>query len=252
MGLREADAMTNQSEVSRSHTGSVHRPWVILVHGLAAHRSALIPLAWRLSRRGFRTIRYGYPSIVGPVTGHAARFDRFLEQFEQRERPDSFHLVVHSMGGLVTRALLERRQPQSLHRVVMLGTPNQGSHAARKLAPWLGRICHPLREIGDRPTDWVARLGGVGEIETGVIAGTRDRVVTVDATWLDGIRDHQTVRSGHGELLFRRDVARMVANFLEQGRFVPEENTNQGSRAMLPKLPELSFKPMQSSNGVGA
>jgi pimeloyl-ACP methyl ester carboxylesterase len=44
----------------------------------------------------------------------------------QRLAPRRVHLVAHSMGGMVARAAL-KHSPQNLGRVVMLGTPNQGS-----------------------------------------------------------------------------------------------------------------------------
>ncbi len=40
------------------------------------------------------------------------------------------HLVAHSMGGLVARALLPHREAASLGRVIQLGTPNRGAFAA--------------------------------------------------------------------------------------------------------------------------
>ncbi len=209
---------------------------VILLHGLAAHRSALVPLAWRLERKGFSSLRYGYPSILRGVRHHAERFDRFLEQFE-RERPgEPFHLVVHSMGGIVTRALLERRVPEGLRRIVMLGTPNRGSHAARRLAPILGAICPPLRELSDRGESLVHRLGEVAGIECGVIAARSDWVVALDATRLDSAIDHQTVPGAHSQLLFRRDVAEMTANFLRTGAFVAAAGDSGDRRAVHDRL----------------
>ncbi|HRE98872.1 MAG TPA: alpha/beta fold hydrolase [Pirellulaceae bacterium] len=196
------------------------REHVILLHGLAAYRWQLLPLAWRLERTGFSTLRYGYPSLFRGVRHHAERFDRFLERFEQERPGEAFHLVVHSMGGIVTRALLERRVPQGLRRIVMLGTPNRGSHAARRLAPVLGAICPPLRELSDRGESLVHRLGEVAGIECGVIAARSDWVVALDATRLASAVDHQTVPGAHSQLLFRRDVAEMTANFLRTGAFV--------------------------------
>jgi len=213
---------------------------VLLVHGLAAPRSALWLLAYRLRRQGFRTKIFGYPSIVSGVRQHAERFDRYLQEFESRIAPEPFHLVVHSMGGILVRALMERRKPAGLHRIVMLGTPNQGSHAARRLAPWLGPICPPLRELSDAPDALVRSLPTIEDYECGVIAGTRDRVVSVEATRLDRLRPHRTVRSGHGELLFRRDVAEAVSRFLKQGHFAAA-------------APESTFgdKELKARNSVG-
>jgi hypothetical protein len=47
-----------------------------------------------------------------------------------RERRPPVHLVAHSMGGLVARAVLAHPEAASLGRVVQLGTPNGGAFAA--------------------------------------------------------------------------------------------------------------------------
>jgi hypothetical protein len=45
--------------------------------------------------------------------------------------------------------------------------------------------------------------------------------VTVAETRLPGLTDHCVVESNHTSLLFSVDVARLSAEFLNHGRFVP-------------------------------
>lgn len=225
--MTSSSAATNESV---SPTG----PWVILAHGLAAHRSVLWLIAWRLRRRGFRTVVFSYPSIRFGVKKHAQSLDEFLVRFEQEHPGEPYSLVAHSMGGILVRALLERRRPEQLQRIVMLGSPNQGSHAARKLAPFLGRICQPLHELADTPEALVKELSEPTGIPTAVIAGSRDRVVTVEATKLSTSNEHLVVRSGHGELLFRRDVVDAVERFLKTGRLseLPADSTDSAQSSI--------------------
>ena len=123
------------------------------------------------------------------------------------------------MGGIISRVMLEHYRPENLGRVVMLGTPNQGSHAARRLAPGLGWLCPALSQLSDAESSWIHGVHRPKNIEIGVIAGAHDRVVSVEATRLPGAADHQVLPSGHGELLFRRDVLRSIDRFLCHGKF---------------------------------
>ena len=57
-----------------------------------------------------------------------------------RGTSDPVHFVGYSMGGLIIRAYLQKYRPQHLGRVVMLGTPNQGSEVADAIRHfWLYR-----------------------------------------------------------------------------------------------------------------
>ena len=202
-------------------------PWVLLIHGLAAHRSILWLLAWRLRRRGYRTAIFGYPSIWRGVKSHAARLRRFIDRFEAEHPDEPYAIIGHSMGGILVRALLDETRPTGLRQIIMLGSPNQGSHAARRLAPFLGRICPPLTELADTPDSLVRTLGDTRGIPTAIVAGSRDRVVTVDATHLPTVTEHHVVRSGHGELLFRQDVAEIVDQYLKDSLARPTNPTVQ-------------------------
>ena len=74
------------------------------------------------------------------IAGHAAEFFAYdwrlgLAALGQRLRAElgqdgrRTHLVCHSMGGLVARALLRAGAPGNLGRIVTLGTPHNGSYS---------------------------------------------------------------------------------------------------------------------------
>lgn len=197
---------------------------VILVHGLGGGRWWMRRIERRLQRDGFDTLNWGYRSYLGGVETHGVRLLRLLEQLDGDSHVSRFHLVTHSMGGVLARFVLAERKFNKLQRVVMLGPPHAGSRVAANLAPVLGRILLPLIELSDNPGSLVNRLPEPQSIEVGVIAARRDRVVHVDSTRLANLADHITVDSGHNSMLFRSDVADYVARFLQVGHFDMERN----------------------------
>jgi pimeloyl-ACP methyl ester carboxylesterase len=145
---------------------------VVLLHGLAAGRLNMWPIERALARDGYRTLNLSYPS-------RSRSLDRLLDpladEIERRAR-GRVHFVTHSMGGLVARALITRRRPANLGRVVMLGPPNDGSEWVRLLAQ-IGLDELILREARhvltpDRPDGARQSLGKV-DYPLGIIAGDR-------------------------------------------------------------------------------
>ena len=94
-----------------------------------SHRVEIFPYDWRLS--------------VGDAAGKlATQLESWLPDIERSGQP--VHLVAHSMGGLVVRAMLADGGPGTAiwrriiklpnSRFLMLGTPNRGSYEAMR---WL-------------------------------------------------------------------------------------------------------------------
>ncbi|HAY79688.1 MAG TPA: hypothetical protein DCY79_07770 [Planctomycetaceae bacterium] len=192
---------------------------VVLIHGLAAGRWMLRPLERHLQACGYRTANWGYPSILRDIPWHARRLSQKLAALERSSEVRQVQLVTHSMGGIVARtALLEAPLPKA-KRLVMLAPPNHGSSVAAVLSRGLGWVCQPLAQLGHGEDSYVNALPPPTGIQVGIIAATHDRVVSVDSTRLSTAADHWAVASGHNSLLFRRDVAQNVSNFLCHGRF---------------------------------
>ncbi|MBL8392016.1 MAG: alpha/beta fold hydrolase [Candidatus Accumulibacter sp.] len=204
---------------------------VILVHGLWTP-SAVCSLhaAW-LAQRGYRTLRFGYPSVRGTLAENADRLQRFVAAARARD----IYLVGHSLGGLLILEMLARTADPRLRRIVLLGTPCQGSYCAQRLAmvPGMPKL------LGRSIMQWLARPAGTAAPAAtpavGVIAGTRsvglgrvvpglprpnDGVVTLAEARLPTAADFVALPLAHSQLLAARSCALQIASFLDSGRFL--------------------------------
>ncbi|MBS0346616.1 MAG: CHAT domain-containing protein [Proteobacteria bacterium] len=97
-----------------------------------------VPLANSLRQRGYKVDMYGYDwrqPLANSIKGLAERITAAIKAMEPERKP--VHIVVHSMGGVLLRATFAAHpdlwRAWDAHpgapRVLMLGTPNQGSHA---------------------------------------------------------------------------------------------------------------------------
>lgn len=136
---------------------------VVLIHGLGRDTGSMLPLDWRLQRRGWHTRRIGYASTqLGLYQG--------IDAVRARIGAGPVQLVGHSLGGLIAAALIRDPRGLQIERVVQLGSPNLGSALAtrvRGLAPvrW---ACGPaIQEVvaltGPKDThDRIAAIAGTG------------------------------------------------------------------------------------------
>jgi pimeloyl-ACP methyl ester carboxylesterase len=183
----------------------------------------------RIEPHGFRVVTFGYSSIRAGLDANAAR----LADFVARVPGDTVHLLGHSLGCVVIRALLERHTLDRPGRVVCLGPPFRGSVTAERVS----RLPGGSRVLGQSMRDLIARGGfrtaaagreigiiagrvplGVGRL-FGSFAGPNDGMVTVEETRLEGATDHIVLPVAHTSLLWSRAVARQVDHFLHSGRF---------------------------------
>jgi pimeloyl-ACP methyl ester carboxylesterase len=205
------------------------RASVVLVNGLWLGDPALWLLARRLRRAGFQTFRFSYPSVRQDLRANAARLHEFLA----RVPGTTVHLVGYSLGGVVIRALFRFHPAQRPGRVVLLGSPQQGSRAAVALsASGLGRrlIGHSLADLnaGDpQAWAWPAReIGAIaGSLSLGLgrfvsqLSGPNDGTVLVAEAVPAAAQDQLVLHVSHAGLLFMPVVARQVAAFLRSGHF---------------------------------
>jgi pimeloyl-ACP methyl ester carboxylesterase len=203
----------------------------ILVHGLWMSGFALDILKRRLGADGqLRPVPFSYPTVSGSMADHV----RSLLDFARAQQGEQLHFVGHSLGGLVILRALELTNDLPPGRAVLLGTPLQGSKAARgvaRLVPFGKAILGgAVNEecIDCPPREWSGRR------EVGIIAGSmglglgrlfahldaeHDGTVSVEETQLPGAKDHVVVGTTHTGLLLSADVATQTACFLREGRF---------------------------------
>ena len=195
------------------------RDLVVLVHGMGRTPLSMWPLARVLEREGYDVLNWGYSSY-GPTVEELGR--QLVAAVSERSRPAGtrVHFVTHSLGGIIVRAALAGDPPADVGRIVMLGPPNAGSHAADRALPWLGWLWKPMAELTTAETSTARSLPLPQDIEIGIVAGSRDARVSVEESHLSCETDHVVVPAGHSFLMLRADVQELVFAFLRDGRFL--------------------------------
>jgi pimeloyl-ACP methyl ester carboxylesterase len=201
---------------------------VVLVHGLWMNSAAMMPLAWRLRRCGFRVARFSYRSVRAGIEENAAHLARFCADLRDQE----LSLVGHSLGGLTILTALSAHPDLRARRVVLLGVPFAGIGAAQHLSQ--SRLGRSL--VGRTIHDWLHRprpslpagvdLGVIaGDVSIGLgrivvpLPGPNDGVVCVTETRVPGARESLVLHVNHSGMLVSAPVARATCDFLRKGTF---------------------------------
>ena len=205
---------------------------VVFVHGLWLNGAEFMLLRRRLAReQGFAGHRFSYPTVRGSMDDTVERLRRYVANIEA----ERIHFVGHSFGGVVLCRYFQKHPCERPGRVVILGSPLNGSRSAKAVARnrILRRVIGPLvnAELVDdcEPRRWACQN------ELGVIAGTTpmglgriyarfdedcDGTVGVSETKLPGHKAHLTLPVSHMGMLANATVARHVGAFLEMGTFL--------------------------------
>jgi len=210
-------------------------PFVVLTHGLLRSSYCMVTLQRDLIARGFAgVIRYSYASTRGTIEEHGAAFAEFVESLPTKS-PLSF--VGHSMGNIVLRAAVSRwekddsrRVRERMHRVVMLGPPNQGAMVARQLsktgifeliagpgAMQLGPNWDAVKDkLGVPPCPFLVIAGDRSgdPLSNPLVEGPSDYLVSVDEAKLEGMSKFMVVPVAHGLMMSNKRVCDATAEFL--------------------------------------
>lgn len=213
---------------------------VILLHGLGRSASSMQGLGEAIARAQPHQIAYfEYASMRGPVSQHAAALREVVAGLPPGPKID---FVGHSMGNIVVRHAVgdwmqagDQATLDRIHRVVMLGPPNQGSSIARLMSRTgvFGWVAGPGGlELGPQWSDIEAKLA-TPSCPFGIIAGRLpdetianplvdghgDFIVSVEETKLDGAADFLEVPCMHTFIMDDERVQQATLRFLDTGRF---------------------------------
>jgi pimeloyl-ACP methyl ester carboxylesterase len=204
---------------------------VVLVHGLWMNGAEFGVLRRRLRNdHGFDVHVFAYPTLHGDARQICAGLADFTARVGGGGR---VHLVGHSLGGAFIYHALSECSGRFSGNAVLLGTPLQGSKAARGASQWpmlrplLGpHVLNELAEMRERRWDGpnaVGAIAGTLRVGTGQFFAhfdeENDGTVAVSETIIPGLSDHLVLPHSHMGLLFAQDVAAQVACFLKEGRF---------------------------------
>jgi len=217
--------------------GHLMNDTVILFHGIARTKKSMEKLAAFLSGKGYRVANVGYPSTRFSI-GDLVDIVRPQIDAAVNEAGDGrVHFIGYSMGGLLIRAFLRNHRPPKLGRVVMVGTPNNGSQIADFLKTWplYRRFYGPAGQQLITDQTAMTKLFGTVDYELGIIAGNRtidpvssliiglripnDGKVSVESTRLDGAAAHIVIPANHTFLPVNKIMWRQALSFLQDGRF---------------------------------
>jgi hypothetical protein len=118
---------------------------VVLVHGLVDNRSVFSVMHRNLRRRGFSQVfTWNYSPLLPDVARGATDLAAYIERICERTGHDQVHVVGHSLGGLISRYLVQRQGgDRRVASLVTLGTPHQGSLWAHAVPTSLIRQLRP-------------------------------------------------------------------------------------------------------------
>lgn len=208
---------------------------VILVHGILRSAKSFDAMAEKLRAADYLVIGFNYPSTRVSIPAAADYLRAVMQSLEGIERID---FVVHSMGGLIVRAYLDKHQDPRCKRMVMLGVPNCGAEMADLLEnnPLFKLVWGPAgQQLGAEEKDLIAKLP-TPKFEFAILAGSRgtedgynplidgddDGTLTVACTRLPGAADFATVHCLHSFLPSNEKAIAATLRFLQTGRLRAE------------------------------
>ncbi len=205
-------------------------PRVIFIHGLWMPGRESHWFRQRLqSQFGFNPALFSYRSRLETLESVVDALNRAIDDLHS----ECVHIVGHSLGGVLAVKLFDQFPVQPQGRVVLLGSPVQGSAAARRLSAvqagqrMLGTIANQELATMREPAWRQPR-------ELGVIAGTRpvglgrvitrfneanDGTVSVRETEIVGATDRIQLPVSHFGMLLSARVVEQTARFLRDGHF---------------------------------
>lgn len=194
---------------------------VVLVHGLWMQRWSFASIAKHLENQGYKVYRFGYKTTTRPFDFNIQK----LQAFVNSKKEDTVHLVVHSMGGILSMRALPNIRKQG--KLIMLGSPINGATVAREMGKkkwtaWmLKHATEPLENGVISPTvfrDSMMIAGtsnsiGIARLVT-KLPQPNDGTVALSDTQADWINTHTTENTNHFRMLFHKRIKKTIGLFL--------------------------------------
>lgn len=215
--------------------------FVVLLHGILRSKLDMLPLSKYLEERGYKTLNILYPSREQSLEDLSDFVHEKIIKDPNYKETDTLNFVTHSMGGLIARYYIAKRQPKNLGKVVMLGPPNTGSEFAdwlsetKILAPIFKSVFGPAS--GQLRTDYkhidgdityplgvIAGNVSINPLSPWVLSGEHDGIVPVARTRIEGMSDHIVISATHSFMMFNSEVMQQAYNFLQHSKFDHKSN----------------------------
>lgn len=208
----------------------VKKETVVFVHGIWLTGIEMTLMRHRVAICGYECHQFSYKSLSRTPRENAQALNNYLATLDS----EVIHLVAHSLGGIVVMHLFNDFPQQKPGRVVLLGSPINGSRVAKHISQTSllrGFLGHSVNQglLGDVP-QWksdhdIGMIAGTKGIGLGTVFAPRalekpnDGTVSLSATQSDAIKEHRTVPYSHQGMLLATSVAKLVCHFLRKGQF---------------------------------
>lgn len=212
---------------------------VIVVHGYLAAKEMMIPMRSRLGKAGFEAHIAQLPPLllgkVEPMAGLlASEIDRILGGY-QVKRCD---LLGVSLGGLLGLRYLQRfGGADRVRRFITVGTPFQGSRAARAGKLLFGNFSPAASQLqpGSAFIENLIEEGIPDGVRALSICATRDMLAPPAACVIEGAECVEIlgtpVGTAHQGLVVQSEVIQLVVEFLERDESIDDEPLNSEEQA---------------------
>ena len=206
---------------------------VVMIHGMGHHRGVMDDMTSYFEKNRFSVANFCYASLQNGITEHAQALNSVAVHLSQAGAKN-ISFIGHSLGGLIARMACRQasRNLWKPHRLVLIGSPSQGSQVAKALDVLPVRLlAGPAWEALQKNNTLmipIPNCSGIGVIAGGngkegfnpLLQGDNDGVVSVEETRLPGREsDFLLVNNLHSNLPRNPMVIQSSLNFIRNGRF---------------------------------
>ncbi len=189
---------------------------ILLIHGYLHDSSAWIYHRWQLRSHGFGPIymlNLGYPFLS--IRDYVKKVEAKVSQIKKETGRKDLILIGHSMGGIVSALYaLRAASPDTVTRVIAIGSPLGGTHLARIA---LGADGKEMRRNSELLKKLPEEILSHPKIRFYHIATKTDQIVIPYTSELVGaVLDRQYLLNdiGHVSLLYSPRVSKRIINWL--------------------------------------
>ncbi len=205
---------------------------VVFLHGIMRSSKSFSAMMQTFAKSGDIVVPVDYPSTQVSLKLSAAYLNNVLRSLDGIDEID---IICHSMGGLVVRKYLEDFSDPRIKRLIMIGTPNNGSEMANLLQKnvFYKAIMGPAGQDLIYEKDGVIANLPVPNFEFAIVAGARgdengynpilpgddDGTVSVQSARLEGATDFITAPKLHSFIMQDKDVIANCVRYIQTGAF---------------------------------
>ena len=205
------------------------REHVVVLHGWGLSSFATQYWTRRFKLSGYIPSAFSYPSLSRDLHDNSAKLAAHVNALPG---DGPVHFVGHSLGGLMIMQYLAQHACPRLGRVVMVGSPFQGSAAMQRLkanpygqlllgktiVQWEGVEAHQLPKGLE-----VGTIAGTSPLGMGMVfgglQGPHDGTVSLAETHVPFATDRLVMRVTHSEMLVSPQVTQQILHFIKFAKF---------------------------------